>query len=120
LFKLSESQMEAIGAACSDEDVSSAASEIYLMMRKVAPDALRERSEQSTTAIIEEVIRAAWNYGITDFEDHCKWSYVRIVSGLEFYNLPTFRYFLDEPLIHPKSKATNIVIAFQAAAEGRT
>ena len=43
--------------------------------------------------VVQEVILAAGRLGVVDFDDLCKWSYIRIVTGVAFYERPEFRYF---------------------------
>lgn len=96
------------------------APDILEKIRAANPDLIQTRSEEEALQIVQDVIRAAARYQILDFEDLCKWAYLRFATNQEFYNLGSFRYFLDDPLIHPKAKARNVVTAFQMAIHGRS
>lgn len=120
MFKISSVQLDVLRNAASQLQVKRMACEILTQLQETNSELVQTRSTEETLQVIQQVIRAAVRYEILDFEDLCKWAYIRLATNQEFYNHGAFRYFLDEPLIHPKAKARNIVTSFLMAAQGRS
>jgi len=120
VLKLSPAQMDVLRKATSQQQMEERASNIHDRIHSANAELLQGRSREEALQVIQEVILAAAGYGILDFEDLCKWAYLRLATNQEFYNLGSFRYFLEEPLLHPKAKARNVVTAFQMAIQGRS
>ena len=100
------------------EALARTADEVYRAVWEVHGGQLSGYPRETALTLITEVIKACRGYGIGDFDDLCIWSYLRLETKEEFYRSSAFKYFLDDPLIHPKSKARNIVIAMQLASDG--
>ena len=69
--------------------------------------------------IVQDALNAALRYDIRDFDDLCVWACLRLVSQYQFWDNPGLRYFLDEPLLHPKAKVQNLVRSYKLAAFAR-
>lgn len=118
-MKFTQAQIGSIGRRAYLDAVDELKDDIYATIAKTANIALLDYTKDEALEIIRHAVLAAARHEIYDFGDVCKWCYLRLAIRLEFYNIPEFRYFLDEPLIHPKSKARNIVAAFHLAAMGK-
>src|SRR5438128_12427768 len=103
-------------------------------MQALARDLERRRRDQSTSEIVckqapelmsgytgeqhrryvGEVLDASGKVGLADPEHVLNWSYIRFLTGMEFYNIAEFKDILEHPLLHPDAKGRHIVLAFFA------
>lgn len=119
MFRIKPAQIEVLAERNRQQEVEEITKMVYGALRKNSPEVLQGRSHEEAIESCRRVVQAARRYRVIDFVDVCQWAYIRFVSSVEFYDLPQFRYFLDEPLIHPKVKARNIAISYKLAAQGR-
>jgi hypothetical protein len=120
VLQIFPAQMDALRKATTRQQLEARSSDIHDAIHSANAELLQGRSREEALQVIQDVILAAARYDILDFDDLCKWAYLRFAANQEFYNLGSFRYFLEEPLLHPKAKARNIVTAFQMAIQGRS
>lgn len=73
------------------------------------------QSSDQLRATVREALQAALQFDIREFPDLCQWTYLRLTTQYQFWNNLAFRYFLDEPLFHPKAKVRNLVTSYKLA-----
>lgn len=115
-MKIRTPQIENMAVTTTADRLASDVREVHQALRDVRPSPIPNgMPEPEALSIIERSIRAANGFGIRDLEDLCRFCHVRFVIGLDFFHIREFRYFLDEPLIHPRAKARNVVTSFMLA-----
>ena len=85
-------------------------------LSKAHPQVVNGLSKEIVLAVVSEAVEAAWRYQIEDFDDHCLWVYLRLVSDNRFWQNPIFARGLNDKLFHPSAKVRNLAVSYQAAA----
>ncbi len=83
-------------------------------IRQQAPDALKSYTGEQARQYAGEAYDAAAKVGVTNLEYILNWAYIRLLTGTDFYNSPSFTDVLEHPFLHPDAKGRHIVLSFFA------
>jgi len=119
MLKISRDQMQTLARDLERRRRDQSTSEIVSQLCKQAPELMRRYTDEQHRRYVGEVLDACNRLGLTDPEQVLNWSYVRFLTGMEFYNMEEFRDILEHPLLHPDAKGRHIVLAFFAVQRMR-
>lgn len=117
MIKLRVAQTLALRQAMTRKQVKEVADDIYIRISEATPEATSDYSYDDAISVIIKVVEVTTKYGVVDIADVTQWSYLRLITKEDFYDRPAFKYFLDDPLIHPARKGKAIVEGYILATE---
>jgi hypothetical protein len=117
MVKIRQEQIRTLREAATAQQLAEAAEYVYRKIGELAPEVVSGYSHDDAIALIIKVFEVTSKYGIRDTADVAQWSYLRLLAKEDFYDRPAFKYFLDDPLIHPARKGQGVVEAYILAAE---
>ena len=114
MLTISARQTEALGKGLGQRRRENIITEVIADLRTQRPDVLRPHPEEDLRRIVGEVADAGSKIGLSDRIYLLNWVYIRLLTGLAFYNEPDFSDILNHPHLHGNAKGRHIVLAFFA------
>lgn len=116
MLKVSAAQLESLRSSAVRQQRQSEVRWIIEQIGEASPT-LRSKAgskESDVVAKIEDVLAVMDRIKATEPEHRLNWCYIRLLTDVKFYDLDSFRYIVDHPLLHPDAKARHVTLSYFA------
>ena len=112
MLHISSEQLQILGRDLTLRLKSQSVTQIVSHLCSNAPELMSRYGQETHHLRVEEVVDVCQRLGINEPRHVLNWSYIRLLTGLEFYYMEEFKDILNHPFLHPEAKGRHIVLSF--------
>lgn len=114
MLKVSAGQRAVLSQAMDARRAQAVAGSIHAELRAQAPDVMKAYTEEQSSSAALDTVTRCYAHGIRDEDQLLNLCYIRCIINADVFTHESFKYMLDNSLMHPYAKARHLILSFFA------